>query len=292
MVVDGFSQKEGSYYSSNYSLEGGGMAATAMCAAAKLGSRTRMLSRIGDDVNGSFIKRGLEDFGIDTSCMMTLENTCSATSFILIEGNTGEKQFWSEKEHQSYRKPVKLDTALLTGTDVLLVDGYWMEAAQDAVIWASENNVPVVADFKEKMIGLDKLLPYIDYLIIPDFFAESLTNKKDMIEVLPALKQMIKGIPVITQSKNGGAYLWNDRVCRYNVFLINCIDSTGAGDAFHGAFCHFLTKNLPLDECLNMSSMVGAMNCRCLGGRKGLPSETELAEYYEMVWNNPLIMTK
>jgi sulfofructose kinase len=153
-----------------------------------------------------------------------------------------------------------------------------MEAAQEAVIWASQNNVPVVADLKENIPGIDKLLPYINYLIIPDFFAVSLTESEDKYMILHSLKKMINGIPVITEGSKGGTYLLHDQVRNYRVFHVDCIDSTGAGDAFHGAFCHFLALKYPLENCLDLASAAGALNCRSVGGRKGLPDISTLTD--------------
>ena len=67
VVIDGFHDHEGSYWADAYRVEGGGMAATALCTASRLGSPTRLFSRIGDDINGNFIAGGLASFNVDIS---------------------------------------------------------------------------------------------------------------------------------------------------------------------------------------------------------------------------------
>jgi len=89
---------------------------------------------------------------------------------------------------------VKINIELLKGTKVLLIDSYWMEAAQEAVLWASENNIPIVADFNAQVKGIDKLFPYVNYLIVPAFFATSLTQRATISDILHSLKKMINGI--------------------------------------------------------------------------------------------------
>ena len=269
--IDKFRESEGSFYCDSYSADGGGVAATAVCAAAKLGSPARLFSRIGDDINGEFIKKSLQKFEVDLSGLVVLENTSSYTSYIMIEASTGEKQFWSLLNHPVFKKPVTLNIDLLKGTKVLEVDGFWMEAAQTAVMWARQNNVPVVGDFKEMYDGLDKILPYIDYLIVSEDFARKITKEDETHTMLYALKNMISGMPVITQGNKGGTYLYKDEIRNYQTFSVKSIDSTGAGDAFHGAFCHFLANGFSTEDCLDLSSAVGAMNCLEKGGRKGLP---------------------
>jgi sulfofructose kinase len=202
---------------------------------------------------------------------------------VLIDSATGEKQFYSEKKFSLFGDPIDLDVSLLEGTDVLLVDGFWMEAALKGAEWARQHNVPVVGDFKGYYEGMDRLLPLISYLIIPEFFALELTNKptsgRNYKNILYSLKSMISGIPIITRGSEGGVYLVDNEVRQYKSFPIDCVDTTGAGDAFHGAFCHFLSKDFSIDMCLELSSAVGAMNCRSLGGRRSLPTEEELREF-------------
>jgi sulfofructose kinase len=279
LVVDGFNIIEGTFTATSYTCEGGGMSATALCAAARLGSKTRLFSKIGDDVNGQIIIRGLHKYNVDTKGCEVIRNANSFVSFVLINRNTGDKQFYNEEIYKIFEQKVRIRKKLLEGSRVLLVDGYWTEGAIEATAWAAKNNVPVVADFKEYFNGIDILLPYIDYLIIPDFFARKIAMESNNENVLRFWKSKIKGIPVITNGNKPGYYLINDKVKKIPVFRIKCIDSTGAGDAFHGAFCHFLALNQPIEICLQMASAVGALNCRAVGGRNALPDINELNNF-------------
>ena len=279
MIIDGFNKNEGSYYCEKYLVEGGGMAATALCAASKLGSKTRLFSRIGDDLNGVFILKGLEEFGVDTSGVKILQGKKSTVGFVLVDSNTGEKQLYSERVKSAYVDPDDIDVSLFKEEQVLLLDGHWIEGALAGVRWAQENGVPVVADFCRMYEGIEILFSYIDYFIIPIYFAEKITNEQTIESMLKKLKSLQPGIPVITQGSEGGAYLTGDRIIRYQPFKTNVVDSTGAGDAFHGAFCHFLSLGHDIGTCLNLASAVGALNCRSYGGRSSLPSSEELSNF-------------
>ena len=281
IVIDGFKGSEGSFYCENYHVEGGGMAATALCTASRLGSRTRLFSRIGDDINGQFILDELEKFDIDTSGVITLSGKNSFVSIILVNSKTGEKQFFSERNQPVIEDNIVFNPSQLNGTDVLLLDGFWMEAALEGALWSSQNGIPVVGDFKERFPGLENILPHINYLIIPEFFASEITGKNDVMAMLRSLRSMISGIPVVTKGSDGGAYLIEDEIRYYRTFPVQCIDSTGAGDAFHGAFCHFLAEGLSIDRCLELASAVGAMNCLAIGGRSSLPTMDELSVFLE-----------
>ena len=279
MVLDGFSSAEGSYYCDEILTEGGGMAATALCAASKLGANTRIFTRIGDDRYGEFLLDEFHRYGVDTAGVVTVPGKRTTQAVVFVDENTGEKQFYSEQTKPAFTDTIPLDCSLLEGTRVLLVDGHWIEGAQAGAEWAHSRGIPVVGDFKRKYPGLENLLPYVDYLIIPSFFARELTGKTDEADMLEKLATLGYGIPVITCGEQGGVYFSHDEIRRYRTFPVKCVDSTGAGDAFHGAFCHFLANGLEIDECLELASAVGALNCRTHGGRQSLPSRKELAAF-------------
>ncbi len=281
MVLDGFNAADGTFLAETYRVEGGGMAATALCAAAKLGSRTRLFARIGDDINGRFIVEGLNACAVDTSGMVTIPDAPSFTSIIMVDRNTGEKQFYSGRNQPVLEDRAEFDADALAGSKVLLVDGFWMEVAIVGARWAFKRGIPVVGDFKSRYDGLEELLPYVSYLIVPEFFAHELTGSRLLTDMLRGLRTLCPGLPVITRGDRGGVYLQGEKVRQYRVFPVDVVDTTGAGDAFHGAFCHFLAHGFDTARCLDHASAVGAMTCRKVGGRAGLPSATDLKAFMD-----------
>ncbi len=280
MVIRGFNNHEGSFQAESYHSEGGGMAATACCAASRLGSETRLITRVGDDINGQLIIEGLNKYHIDTSRITMMKNHHSTVSMVLVDQSTGNKQFYAEDVKPLYAETVELDENSIRDADVLLVDGHCMTEATQGVRLAKTLGIPVVADFKRRYENIETLFPYIDYFIIPSFFAHELTGKNTPEEMIDELRNIQSGLPVITDGSRGGYYPGSkSRTEQYRTFHIDTVDSTGAGDAFHGAFCHFLAKGLPLEHCLDLSSAVGALNCRAFGGREALPSIEELRSF-------------
>ena len=122
MVIDGFKTTEGTFHCEKYVVDGGGMAATAMCTASRLGAKTRLLSRVGDDLNGRYILEGLACFGVDTTGIVKVKGRNSTASFVLVDSTTGEKQFYCELQKPAYIDPIECDLSLLDGAQVLLVD--------------------------------------------------------------------------------------------------------------------------------------------------------------------------
>jgi len=288
MLIDGFKEHEGSFHCDRIVVEGGGMAATALCAASLLGSDTRLFTRIGDDLPGRFILEGLDHFNVDTSGVVTIPGENTVMSTVLVDAGTGEKQFYSLREKTVFRDLIEPDCSLLDDAQLILVDGYWFEAALAAVRRAKERGISVVADFKSMYGRLDAIMPYIDYLIVPGFFAESVTGESVPERMLEKLAAMQPGIPVITLGVEGGVYLRDGVTRRYGAFPVETVDSTGAGDAFHGAFCHFLSRGFDLGRCIELSSAVGALNCRSIGGRSALPTLGELGDFLRLHGAGPV----
>jgi sulfofructose kinase len=278
LVMDGFREGEGSYHCEKLSTEGGGMAATGLCAAARLGSETRLFSRVGDDIHGRFVRDGLAQYGVDASGVIAVPGRNTTVSIVLVDRNTGEKQFYSEFEKSAYIDPLEGDLSLLEGMDVLLVDGHWTDQAWRSAQWARERGIPVVSDFKRMYRGLEKVFPLVDYHILPFFFAAEVSGEREPVSILRKLRALYGGVPVITSGSEGGIYLRENKVFRYRAFPPpRMVDSTGAGDAFHGAFCHFLERGADIGRCLELASAVGALNCRAYGGRTALPTREELS---------------
>ncbi len=281
LVMNGFRNGEGSYHCERLLSEGGGMAATALCAASRLGSKTRLVSRVGDDTHGRFIIEGLQAFGVDTTGVAVVPGRNTTVSIVLADKNTGEKQFYSEYHKSAYIDPLDAGLCHLDGASLLLVDGHWTDQALRSAREAQRRHIPVVADFKRMYDGLEEVFPLVDYLIIPRFFAAEITGETDTEHMLRALASRWNCIPVITNGGEGGSYLLDGLSMRYPVFSIECVDSTGAGDAFHGAFCHFISRGAGITRALELSSAVGALNCRALGGRSALPTPEELSAFLE-----------
>jgi sulfofructose kinase len=58
-------------------------------------------------------------------------------------------------------------------------------------------------------------------------------------------------------------------------FIVECVDTTGAGDVFHGAFCYALIESMPVREALEFSNAMAALNCTALGARGHIASLAE-----------------
>ena len=159
---------------------------------------------------------------------------------------------------------------------MLHIDGHDTDAVAHAARIARRHGIPVTADVDTIYKGFDEVLPNVDYLVTSSEFPERWTGERDPFRAL-ALLQDTFGMKVtgMTLGAQGALVRSGGRFFYSPAFVVNCIDTTGAGDIFHGAFCYAILKGMEIPEALDFSNAMAALNCTSLGARGGIKSEVE-----------------
>jgi sulfofructose kinase len=79
----------------------------------------------------------------------------------------------------------------------------------------------------------------------------------------------------MTLGAHGSLALMDGRFHYSPGFVVSCLDTTGAGDIFHGAFCYSVVRGFSLDESLEFSNSMAALNCMAMGARGGIADEAQ-----------------
>ena len=259
---------------------GGGMAANAAVAAARLGGDVELWSRIGEDSAGFTIRAGLKVERVDIRYVEAFEDARTSTSAIIVDGR-GERLIVGMRDTAIPSNTSWLPLERIAQAAVVLGDLRWLEATRVAFERARKEGVATVLDAD---LGAREALPEIlklaDYAI---FSAPALrelsrapTDEAKLAEVL-ALGPRHAGVTL-----GGDGYLWrevNGAEGRQPGFVIDVVDTTGAGDAFHGAFALMLAEGKSTAECARMACAVAALKCRHLGSRTGLPRRPEVEQF-------------
>lgn len=261
----------------DYAVEGGGLVGTALVAAARLGARAEVWTWVGDDEQGELVIEGLRGEGVDTSGVEVVSGERTPVSFIQVEEGSGERTIYHRRGVE-----VEGDRARLAGRelscDVLLVDAVWPEASGAAAAMARATGIPVVGDFCPGE-GLRELAAMVDALIVPRGCVERLAPEGSWEERLRLLAELGPSFAAITAGEEGCYYLERGEVARQPAFGVEVVDTTGAGDVFHGAFACGLAQGWPGARCVEFASAVAALSCRALGGRRGIPTAAEALRY-------------
>jgi sulfofructose kinase len=258
--------------------EGGGLVATALVAAARLGARTEIRTWIGDDEEGRLVLAGLEIEGIDVTRVRTVPGARTPVSFIHVAEASGDRTIYHRRGPRPPTQGVSEAVGIQPQYDAALVDAVWPEASLPFARAARKAGIPVVADFCPQH-GLQELAASVDALIVPKVCALGLSPRGDWKTRLEALANLGPSIAVITAGAEGCYYLDQGDLVHQPPFPVEVVDTTGAGDVFHGAFAYGLAAHLRLPECIRLASAVAALSCRALGGRPAIPTYQEASEF-------------
>lgn len=264
-------------------VHGGGPVASAMAAAARLGTASVVVGSVGDDVWGDWIVAGLTDLGVDVSHLYRRAGEASPRSVILVEGGTGRRSIMYSTGTALRLAVDEVPWDRLRGARALHLDGVHPEAALAAARAARAAGVTVSYDGGAGPFwpGLDDLVPLVDVFIAAKDFATRYTGREDVADAGPALARWGARHVVITDGTRG-AWSWVGGVARHQpAFAVDVVDTTGAGDAFHGGYLHAYLAGEDPDRCIRFASAVGALACTRLGGRAGLPDRADVETFLE-----------
>ena len=266
-------------------FDGGGPCGTALCAASRLGAKTSLISTAGNDWFAEYKLASLKDHRVDISHVLYREAKENQLVIVNVDENTGERIFNLYKDFYQYPVQVEeLDRDFITSADYLLLDGHYFDASLQAARWmhdagkrvmfdGGKTNKKELTDQKKAMVALT------DILICGSGFAEALTDEAELMEAGKAALSYGPQIVVITQGENGSHTFTSEQSFHTPAFEVEVVDTTGAGDVFHGAYLFGLIKGWDLHTIAIFSSAVSAIECTFLGGRSGIPDFQEVDKF-------------
>jgi len=155
----------------------GGQVATALVTCQRLGLSTRYIGKVGDDEGGKVQLRSLEREGVDVQYATVVPGTANQFGIILVDQATGERTVFWDRDARLTVTPEEVAESAITSARVLHLDGCDVEAGLKAARWARGAGVVVVADLDTVYKEVERLFPYIDYLIASTKFLPTLTGQ-------------------------------------------------------------------------------------------------------------------
>jgi sulfofructose kinase len=259
---------------------GGGMAANAAAAIARLGGPVELWSRTGADSAGARIRAFLEADGVDVSFVKSYEGARSSTSAVIVDGK-GDRLIVGERDHAMSMDACWLPLDRVAGAAAVLSDLRWLEGTLAAFEFARAAGVPTLLDADLGGGGaIADFLCLTDYAIFSEPALDAFAPEGDDRERLGRVLSLGVSHAGVTRGAQG--YYWmsgSGKSGHQPAFASEVVDTTGAGDAFHGAFAWAVAGGLPASECARVAAAVSALKCRRLGARSGLPTLEELKSF-------------
>lgn len=248
----------------------GGPATNAAVTFSHLGGKARLLSVVGTHPIHQWVRADLADQGVTLVDLDPSRWQPPPISSIMVTQGTGERAIVSLNALKAQASPEQIPAQILQGIEIVLIDGHQMEVAAAIAQQARSQEIPVVVDGGSWKPGFERVLPFVDYaLCSQDFYPPGCQTRDQVVDYLTDI-----GVPkiAITCGHQPIQFMAGGKQNQIEVPQIQAVDTSGAGDIFHGAFCHFiLHQSFP--EALAAASEVASRSCQFLGTRSWLMND-------------------
>lgn len=261
----------------DFTVQGGGPVATALVTLSRLGVRTAMIGRVSDDSAGEEIRRGLKAEGVDVRGLLEKPGGASQQAFILVNRKTGSRTICWQRPTVPPLSVREVQQSSFKGVSFLMLDGLMAEASYRAAGIAAKKGIPIMLDAGKMRPGMLKLASMCDYVVCAERFVADLK-----LSIKDAFKKLATGrtrVVTVTFGDKGSFTYHDGKVFLQKAFKVKTLDTTGAGDVFHGAYAYGLLQGWDLKRTVEFASAVAAMKCRKLGGRAGIPRMPEVQRF-------------
>jgi sulfofructose kinase len=261
------------------SVQGGGPVPTAMATLAKLGAKVCYIGKVGDDPEGEFVKSRLEKEGVDTQYLIVDKKIKTSKAFIWVDKKSGMRTVALDWDRKNIIKRDELGFMNSISTKFLHIDGREPQINIFLAKWAKKQDGEVCLDVGSLRKDVEKVFPYIDHLIVSKRFACGFIKTYNPLMACRELSKKGFKTVVVTIGEDGCICGAGNMIFHSPGFKVKVVDTTGAGDVFHGAFIYGLLKKWSLKKIAGFANACAAMKCRRLGGRAGIPTLREVGNF-------------
>lgn len=257
---------------------GGGMAANASVAAARLGARVSFWGPTGADATARRIREQLEEEGVDTGNLRSFEGMTTSTSAVLVDAG-GERLVVGYRGTALQASADWLESVSLTDAGALLADVRWVAGARVALRAARAAGIPAILDgeIAPREI-LRSLAAEAGHIVFSERGLASMSGEP-MDDALRGVVSRGAEVAAVTLGEHGVRWMEASepsRVFEQKGFPIRAVDTLAAGDVFHGAYAVAVAERRSVADAMRFACAAAAIKCTRTGGRNGAPSREEV----------------
>lgn len=260
----------------------GGLCATALVAAARLGGACAYAGALGDDDGSRFVLATLEREGVDCTNVIRRVDAGPVRSVIVVDETRRTRNIFYDTRGALGAHPRLPARDLIERARVLLVDRFGIPGMIRAARVARAAGRGVVADFESSHLPrFQELLALADHLILSRDFATRITGTRRPESAARRLWRADRAVVILTGGAEGCWVLdGQGRPVRHHpAFRVAAVDTTGCGDVFHGAYAFALARGLPLADRLELASATAALKATRHGGQAGIPTLRQVRRF-------------
>ena len=260
-------------------VSGGGPVANAIYALARLGNSTAICGKVGSDHDGRLLWEELASAGVNTRTLIPDHGGKTPQAQIWVDKKTASRTVVLDETGISPLDFKEIPLELLENSQYILLDGRDAELCLKIAKAAHDSGAKIVYDLGSMRKNAGALLKSADIVIVSADFATAFYPESDPEQSLKKIFDAGPEIAVITLGEKG--WIWMDHSGRGKgeAFKVDAVDTTGAGDVFHGAFIHGLLRGMDTAESAQFAGAAAALTCKVLGGRNAFDSEKDILDF-------------
>ena len=252
---------------------GGGPAANAAVAIARLGLQPGFIGYLGNDLYGDQHLAELEAEAVETGFILRGPTATPVATLIVKPDGKRSVVNYTEAKAMLPANHYSLDPDQLPS--VLLLDGHQAEISVELVKQAKRYAIPSILDAGSLHPGTQRLMTEVDYLAASEKFAKQLTRQDKPNLALQSMQTIAPNV-IITLGEHGLIWSRDNQTGSLPAFKVNTVDSTGAGDAFHAGLAAAFAMQKSWEDSLVFASAVAALCCTKVGAQPGMPTKNEV----------------
>ncbi len=257
----------------DYLVAAGGPVTNAAVAFSYLGNQAKISGVVGCHPMTQLIKSDLANYQVEIIDNYPTTENPPPVSSIIVSKETGERAVISINAVKTQVSSQSISPDILQDIDIVLIDGHQMKLGCAIAQKAKVENIPVVIDGGSWKAGFEKLLPFVDYAICSaNFYPPDSHNSEEVFAYLnqigiPHIAKTHGEIPFQYLTINLSHNLSQSEIKILDVPKIQPADTLGAGDIFHGAFCHYVLQET-FTTALEEAAKIAALSCQFFGSRR------------------------
>lgn len=291
-LMNEFPTENKKYKIENTKMMGGGPTGNAAYLLGKYKENVSYITTLGTDIYGQEIIRELKSVNVDLSHSLIKNDYFTPCSMIITNTTLGSRTILNHRINNAIPPFYKLEYK--KSPSFILFDGHELELAKLTLKeFPKAVTVLDAGSFKLSCVELGK---EVDYLVSSEDFAQEFSKVDKITEenfsyVFKKLEELNKNNIVITLGEKGCLFKKDNLLYLHPAFPTKAIDTTGAGDIFHGAFLYALSKNFDFIDILKFSSVCASLSVEKIGGRNSIPELKDIFKRMEE-WKSTITLIK
>jgi ribokinase len=265
--------------------QGGGLTATALVAASRLGARCAYAAMLGHDEYSQFVAQNLRRENVDLKHIVWSDDARPIHSTIVVDTQRHTRNIFFQIGGAVGAHDELPHADVIRSTRVLFLDHYGTTGGIRAAHIARAAGIPIVADLeRENVPRFAELLALVDHLIVSQAFALQYTSTHSPAAAALALWNKYRQVVIVTGGVEG---CWSvsaeepKQARHHAAYKVETVDTTGCGDVFHGAYAASLAHGYNLEQRVRFASAAAAIKATRHGAQTGIPNRVQVEGFLE-----------